>query len=111
MTHSAKYVTRIEGHGSIFLDIKGDKITKCRWDVPEAPRFFEAMVRGRMWHELAHITSRVCGICSIGHTLASVKATEDAFGVKVSPQTVKLRKLALHAENLQSHVLHVGYLA
>jgi sulfhydrogenase subunit alpha len=104
------YVTRVEGHGNIHVDIKGGKVVDCRWEVPEAPRFFEAMVRGRMWHEVHHITSRICGICSIGHTLASVKATEAAMGIKVSPQTEKLRRLCIHAENLQSHTLHAGYL-
>lgn len=104
------HLTRVEGHGSIIVDVDKGKIKECRWEVVEAPRFFEAMVRGRMWNELQHITCRICGICSIGHSLASVKATEAAFGITVSPQTEKLRKLAKHAENLQSHVLHVGYL-
>ncbi len=104
------YVTRVEGHGNIHVEIKGGNVVDCRWEVPEAPRFFEAMVRGRMWHEVHHITSRICGICSIGHTLASVKATEAAMGINVTPQTEKLRRLCIHAENLQSHTLHVGYL-
>ncbi|MBN1389791.1 MAG: nickel-dependent hydrogenase large subunit, partial [Candidatus Thermoplasmatota archaeon] len=55
-------------------------------------------------------TSRICGICSIGHSLASLRATEAAMGVNISEQTELLRKLALHGENLQSHSLHVGYL-
>ncbi|MEM3441021.1 MAG: nickel-dependent hydrogenase large subunit, partial [Candidatus Bathyarchaeia archaeon] len=57
-----------------------------------------------------HITSRICGICSIGHTLASLKATEAAMGITISQQDLKLRKLALHAENMQSHILHLGFL-
>jgi coenzyme F420-reducing hydrogenase alpha subunit len=32
------------------------------------------------------------------------------MGIKLSEQTQKLRRLAIHGENLQSHVLHVGYL-
>ena len=111
MSHGSHHVTRVEGHGNIVIDVKKGKITQCRWEIPEAPRFFEAMVLGRTWRELHHITSRICGICSISHTLASVKAAEAAFGVKVSPQTAKLRKLAKYAENFQSHILHVGYLA
>ncbi|MCD6364964.1 MAG: Ni/Fe hydrogenase subunit alpha [Planctomycetes bacterium] len=110
MSHDSHYVTRVEGHGIIAVEVKDGHVVQCRWDVPEAPRFFEAMVLGRMWHELHHITSRICGICSIGHTLASVKATEAAMDIEVSEQTVKLRKLATHAETLQSHILHVGYL-
>jgi coenzyme F420-reducing hydrogenase alpha subunit len=68
------------------------------------------MVIGQKWDVLHHITSRICGICSIGHTLASLKATEAAMGIKISEQTAKLRRLAIHGENLQSHVLHWGYL-
>jgi len=101
------HLTRVEGHGNIVVNVADGVIEKCEWQVPEAPRFFEAMVRGRHYTEVARITSRICGICSIGHTLASVKATEAAMGIEVTPQTKKLRTLLKHAENFDSHVLHV----
>ena len=104
------HITRVEGHGNIYVNIEDGKVEKCEWSIPEAPRFFEAMVVGRSWSELHHITSRICGICSIGHSLASLKATESAMGIAISEQDLKLRKLALHAENLQSHILHLGFL-
>jgi len=106
-----RHVTRVEGHGNIKVNLRDGKIEKCRWKIVEAPRFFEAMVVGRKWHELHHITSRICGICSIAHQFASLKATEAALGVEISAQTEKLRKILLDAENLQSHILHIGYLA
>jgi sulfhydrogenase subunit alpha len=105
------HVTRVEGHGNIYVNVKNGTLERCEWNISEAPRFFEAMVLGRNWSELHHITSRICGICSIGHTLASLKATEAAMGITISDQDLKLRKLALHAENMQSHILHVGFLA
>lgn len=104
------HVTRVEGHGNIYVNVKEGIIERCEWAVPEAPRFFEAMVVGHQYNELHHITSRICGICSIGHTLASLKATEAAMGIKINEQDQKLRKIALHAENLQSHILHLGFL-
>lgn len=104
------HITRVEGHGNIYVNVREGAIEKCEWAIPEAPRFFEAMVVGRRYSELHHITSRICGICSIGHTLASLKATEAAMGIQISEQDLKLRKLALHAENMQSHILHVGFL-
>jgi len=105
------HLTRVEGHGNIAVNLKNGRIERCEWSVPEAPRFFEAMVRGRRYDEVARVTSRICGICSIGHTLASLKATEAALGIKVTPQTRKLRELMKHAENFDSHVLHVYFLA
>ncbi len=101
------HLTRVEGHGNIVVNVKDGTIEKCEWQVPEAPRFFEAMVRGRHYSEVARITSRICGICAIGHSLASVKATEAALGIEVTPQTKKLRTILKHAENFDSHVLHV----
>jgi len=104
------HVTRIEGHGNIVVDINDGRIEKLQWQVPEAPRFFEAMVKGREYTELATITSRICGICSIGHTFASLKATEAAMGLEISETTRVLRELLIHGETLQSHILHVCYL-
>lgn len=104
------HVTRVEGHGNIVVDVNDGNIKKVEWQVPEAPRFFEAMVVGRKYTELATITSRICGICSIGHTCASLKATEAALGIKISQTTRVLRELLIHGETMQSHILHVGYL-
>ena len=104
------HITRVEGHGNIAVNTKNGKIEQIQWQVPEAPRFFEAMVVGRDYSQLATITSRICGICSIGHTFASLKATEAAMGIKISETTRHLRELLLHGETLQSHVLHVCYL-
>ena len=106
-----EHLTRVEGHGNIVVNVTDGKVELCEWRVPEAPRFFESMVRGRHYSEVARITSRICGICSIGHTLASVKATENALGIEVSEQSWKLRELIKHAENFDSHVLHVYLLA
>jgi sulfhydrogenase subunit alpha len=104
------HLTRVEGHGNIEVNLKKGTIEKCSWNVVEAPRFFEAFLQGRPYQEVNHITSRICGICSIGHQMASLKATEAAMGIKISEQTQLLRKLLLHGENLQSHVLHTYFL-
>ncbi|MFC1498948.1 Ni/Fe hydrogenase subunit alpha [Verrucomicrobiota bacterium] len=104
------HVTRVEGHGNIVVDVKNGNVETCEWRVPEAPRFFEAMVRGRHYSEVARITSRICGICAVGHTLASVKATENALGMKISKQSDLLRRLLKHGENFDSHAVHVLFL-
>jgi sulfhydrogenase subunit alpha len=105
------HITRVEGHGNIVVNVKEGKIEKLQWQVPEAPRFFEAMVRGHSYQDIQTIVSRICGICSITHSLAATKAVESALGLKVSEQADKLRILMHYSEQLQSHTLHVGYLA
>ena len=104
------YVTRVEGHGNIVAKIEDGQLVECKMEITESPRFFEAMLRGRSWQDTMFLTTRICGICACGHGTASLKATEDALGLKLSEQTVKMRKIVLHAEQLQSHWLHVYFL-
>lgn len=110
MNINVHHITRVEGHGNIVVNIKHGIIEKCQWQVPEAPRFFEAMVRGRRYDDIQTIVTRICGICSISHSLVATKAVEDALGLTVSEQTDLVRHLMHYSEQLQSHVLHVGYL-
>ena len=107
---SVNHVTRVEGHGNIRLRASDGKVEHVEWQVPEAPRFFEAMVRGRSFEDIQTIVSRICGICSVTHSLAAIKGIEDAMGIKVSEQTDKLRILCHYGEQIESHSLHVGYL-
>ncbi|MBI5030903.1 MAG: Ni/Fe hydrogenase subunit alpha [Chloroflexi bacterium] len=100
------HVTRVEGHGNIVVNAKNGVLEECRLDIVETPRFFEAMLRGRPYTEASHITSRICGICSVGHATASLRASENALGVELSEQTWLLRKLIFFGEMLDSHVLH-----
>jgi coenzyme F420-reducing hydrogenase alpha subunit len=101
------YLTRVEGHGNIVVDVKEGKLTKCEFQVIESPRFFESMLVGRSIWEAQHITSRICGICACGHSLASIKAGEDALSIKPTDQTIMLRKLLLYTEQMDSHILHI----
>ena len=100
------YLTRVEGHGDIAVDVKAGVLKECKFKVIESPRFFETMLRGRLIYEAQHLTSRICGICSCGHSLASIKAAERAIGVQPHEDTVLLRKLLLFSEQMDSHVLH-----
>ena len=111
MNIDVHHLTRVEGHGNIKIKIKDGKIEESKWEVVETPRFFEAMLVGKSYELASYITSRICGICSVGHTLASIRATENAFGIEPSAQTKALRLLLKHGETMQSHILHLYFLA
>ncbi|VAW38245.1 Sulfhydrogenase subunit alpha [hydrothermal vent metagenome] len=110
--HSIKIdgLTRVEGHGNIVVNIKKGRVEDLRFEITESPRFFEVMLKGRHYSEAHHIMSRICGICAVSHTSASVKAVEDAMGIKISRQTRLLRELALCGEMIQSHILHLYFM-
>ena len=108
---SVHHVTRVEGHGNILVNATDGRLEEVRWEVPESPRLFEAMLRKRHYSDVQHISSRICGICSISHSTASLQASEAALGVPISKQTRLLRKLLFNAEMLESHILHAYFLA
>jgi coenzyme F420-reducing hydrogenase alpha subunit len=101
------HLTRVEGHGNIVVDVSNGALKTCELQIVETPRFFEAMATGRPYDEVTHVVSRICGICAVGHSSTSVRALEKALGITPTPQTEKLRKLNMHGEILDSHVLHI----
>ncbi|MBF0176691.1 MAG: Ni/Fe hydrogenase subunit alpha [Magnetococcales bacterium] len=105
------HVTRVEGHGSIRINTRDGVVEEVKLCIVEANRFFESFTRGMMPDEIPWVVGRICGICCVGHQLAATKAVEDAQKIVVSPQTIQLRKMLNESQFLQSHVLHVYFLA
>src|SRR5512135_7789 len=105
------HLTRVEGHGNIRITIKDGEVREARWVVVETPRVFEVMLKEKHYSTAGILTARICGICSIGHCLASLRATEEAMGVTIPEAAIRLRLLAKHGETLQSHWLHLFFLA
>lgn len=101
------HLTRVEGHGNIVINVSKGVLEQCDLEIVEAPRFFEAMLRGLPYEQASHLASRICGICAVTHATASLRAVENALGVQNSPQTNLLRLLNLYGEILDSHILHV----
>jgi sulfhydrogenase subunit alpha len=104
------YITKIEGHASLYLDISDGKVKECNLKSVEGARFFEGIVKGKHYTEIPEITSRICGICSCAHTITSIKAIENAFNIQVSEQTKLLRELLTIGERIRSHTTHLYFL-
>jgi len=105
------HITKIEGHASLILKIDNNKVIKCSLKAVEGSRYFEGIVKNRMFYEAPEITSRICGVCSCAHTLCSIFAMENALNLEVSDQTIKLRKLLNWGERIRSHATHLYFLS
>ncbi len=110
-TIQVEHLARVEGHGGIRVEFEQDEIKSVEFDILEGARLIEPLVQGRLHEDVAPIVSRICAICSAGHSVAALLAIEDAFGVAVSEHTTLLRDLLLQGENIESHALHLFCLA
>jgi sulfhydrogenase subunit alpha len=110
-TIEVNHLARVEGHGGIMVEVDGKEVSRVEFQVFEGARLIEALLRGRSYVDVAQTVSRICAICSVAHSLTSLKATEAAFGIVPSPQTEKLRDLMYRGESIESHALHLFLLA
>ncbi|MGQ9691477.1 MAG: Ni/Fe hydrogenase subunit alpha [Thermoproteota archaeon] len=105
------YISRVEGQGSLEVKISDGKAIDAKLKIFEAPRFFEAFLNGRKALELPELTSRICGICPIAHVITAAKAVENALEVSLDERTIALRKALALSGIMQSHALHIYFLA
>jgi F420-non-reducing hydrogenase large subunit len=97
--------TRIEGHGkvTILLDETGN-VSDAHFHVTEI-RGFEQFLRGMETDRLPFIISRICGVCSTAHIIASSKAIENGYNVEITETAKKLRELLLMGQTITNHAL------
>ena len=100
-------LARVEGEGSLYIKMIGDRVSDVKFRIYEPPRFFEAFLRGRHYSEVPDITSRICGICPIAYQMSAIHAIERALDVHVGPSIRLLRRLFYCGEWIESHALHI----
>lgn len=103
-----KFITKIEGHGELEINFKNET---AKLLVHEGERLFEGILVGREANEAHWITPRICGVCPIAHNLASLDCLENAYNIKLNKTSRLLRLLMKCGQNIQSHVLHLFFLA
>jgi sulfhydrogenase subunit alpha len=101
------YLARVEGEGGVVIEIKDGKVAKVHMRIFEAPRFFEAFLRGRTPQDVIDFTARICGICPVAYQMSAVHAIEKIFGVTVNQPVRDLRRLMYCGEWIESHALHI----
>ncbi len=97
--------TRIEGHGKVtlVLDDYGN-VSDAYFHATEI-RGFDYFLRGMEADRLPFIISRICGVCSTAHIMASVKAIESIYETKITETARKLRELLLMGQIISNHSL------
>ncbi|SKA27836.1 Ni/Fe hydrogenase subunit alpha [Consotaella salsifontis] len=103
-------LARVEGEGALYVRVRNNEIRDLKFRIYEPPRFFEGLLRGRMYSDAPDITARICGICPVAYIMGASHAMEAALGVDVPRDIHEMRRLIYCGEWIQSHVLHAAML-
>ncbi|OGU16028.1 MAG: hydrogenase [Geobacteraceae bacterium GWC2_53_11] len=102
-------ITRIEGHLRIEAEIEGGRI-KDAWSSATMFRGIEKILKGRDPRDAWFWTQRFCGVCTTVHSIASIRAVEDALKIKIPPNAQLIRNIIMGIQNVQDHVIHFYHL-
>jgi [NiFe] hydrogenase large subunit/hydrogenase large subunit len=102
-------ITRIEGHLRIEAQVEDGKIVDA-WSSSTAFRGVETILKGRDPRDAHHFTQRFCGVCTTVHSMASIRAVEDALNIEIPDNARLIRNLIMGIQNVQDHVIHFYHL-
>jgi len=97
--------TRIEGHGKVTITLDESGNVSDAYFYATEIRGFDYFLRGMEAERLPFIISRICGVCSTAHIMASVKAIESTYGTEITETAKKLRELLLMGQIIGNHSL------
>lgn len=102
-------ITRIEGHLRIEAEIKNGKVEEA-YSSGTMVRLIEEILRGRDPRDAWAFVGRVCGVCTTVHSLASVRAVEDALDIVIPPNAEMVRNIMFATQYMHDHVVHFYHL-
>ena len=102
-------ITRIEGHLRLEVQIENGRVTDA-WSTGTMFRGLETVMKGRDPRDAWVFAQRVCGVCTTVHSIASVRAVENALGITVPDNARLMRNLLEGIQFIQDHVIHFYHL-
>ena len=102
-------ITRIEGHLRIEAQMDGDRIAVA-YSSGTMVRGIEIILQGRDPRYAWAFAQRICGVCTLVHGIASVRAVEDALNYEIPKNAQLIRNLMIGAQYVHDHVMHFYHL-
>jgi hydrogenase large subunit len=102
-------ITRIEGHLRIEAQMNGNQI-ETAYSSGTSVRGIEVIMRGRDPRDAWAFVQRICGVCTLVHGLASVRAVEDALDYEIPANAELIRNLMIASQYVHDHVMHFYHL-
>ena len=104
-------ITRIEGHlrVEVQVDEGSGKVTDAL-SSGTAWRGLELVMKDRDPRDAWAYIQRICGVCTSAHALGSLRAVEDALGIKIPKNANYIRNIMAATLTVQDHIVHFYHL-
>lgn len=102
-------ITRIEGHLRIEAQMDGNNIGQA-YSSGTMVRGIETILKGRDPRDAWAYVQRICGVCTLVHGMASIRAVEDALNYEIPKNAQLIRNLMIGAQYIHDHVMHFYHL-
>jgi hydrogenase large subunit len=102
-------ITRIEGHLRIEAQMQDGVIAEA-YSSGTMVRGIEIILRGRDPRDAWAFAQRICGVCTLVHGIASIRAVEDALNYEIPANAQLIRNLMIGAQYIHDHVMHFYHL-
>ena len=103
-------VTRIEGHMRCEVNIDANNVIRNAVSTGTMWRGLEVILKGRDPRDAWAFVERICGVCTGCHALTSVRAVEDALGIKIPLNAHLIREMMAKTLQVHDHVVHFYHL-
>ncbi len=102
-------ITRIEGHLRIEAQMNGNQIAQA-YSSGTMVRGIEIILRNRDPRDAWAFAQRICGVCTLVHGIASIRAVENALDYEIPKNAQLIRNLMIGAQYVHDHVMHFYHL-
>ncbi|MGB9763865.1 MAG: nickel-dependent hydrogenase large subunit [Candidatus Saccharicenans sp.] len=99
-------ITRIEGHLRIEAALDGNNVISEAYSAGTMVRGIENILKKRDPRDAWAFAQRICGVCTTVHAIASIRAVEDALGIKIPKAANLMRNMIVAQQFIHDHVMH-----
>ena len=90
------------------LTVEGERVVQVDARMDYIHKGLERLAQARTYDMIPILLERICGICSVTHSVCFCNAVEDLLGVEIPPRARYIRTIIGELERVHSHLLWVG---
>src|SRR4030043_91889 len=93
---------------NFLLTVEGETVVDIDVNIGYIHKGIELLAQQKTYDQTVFLVERICGICSITHTVCFCNAVEDLLKVEIPERAKYIRTILGEIERIHSHLLWMG---